>query len=410
MNTIDKSSFILPQQQQQKTNKNKKSNNSGGQHYYHVIPSKIDQNMSNTSQIYNNLTSNIVKSCQPYRQLHFVLNLSDNSNDGYGFVVAGNCPCYVKSVEDGSIAKQMGLKRGDLIISINNVNCCRATIKSVLLLIKQTSQKGSNFNGRMDIVIERKIKTSSKSQLKKDNNNNNIKTQGVKRAAVPQVASRRRHFMSKIFNFKPSSLWSLNCASSASSSKHHITITDLEKTVYSKKAQISKCDETLKCLNKKPSSSSTTTTTTTASSSTSSSSQIGGDTGYETISHHHNNIATENNGSDNDDFTINTVTDTINSYSYCGDVTVESNNLKVNTNKESAQIPKEQIEQFNEGRTQLIGQLLEIEADFVDYLSAGVSTFSRPLRGFFLQQQDYFHLFQNIEKVIYLSFRVCFIH
>lgn len=37
------------------------------------------------------------------------------------------------------------------------------------------------------------------------------------------------------------------------------------------------------------------------------------------------------------------------------------------------------------------------------YLSVAVSTFTRPLRGFFIKQQDYFNLFQNIEKILIIS-------
>jgi hypothetical protein len=44
-----------------------------------------------------------------------------------------------------------------------------------------------------------------------------------------------------------------------------------------------------------------------------------------------------------------------------------------------------------------------MEANFVAYLSVAVSTFTRPLRGFFIKQQDYFNLFQNIEKILIIS-------
>jgi hypothetical protein len=54
---------------------------------------------------------------------------------------------------------------------------------------------------------------------------------------------------------------------------------------------------------------------------------------------------------------------------------------------------------FDQARINLIGRLIDLESDFLNYMSNGVSTFSRPLRGFFLQQQDYFMLFQNIEKL-----------
>jgi hypothetical protein len=61
------------------------------------------------------------------------------------------------------------------------------------------------------------------------------------------------------------------------------------------------------------------------------------------------------------------------------------------------------MDKFNQIRTKLIGELIESEANFVSYLSMAVATFSRPLRGFFIQQQDYFTLFQNIEKILVIS-------
>jgi hypothetical protein len=101
-----------------------------------------------------------------------------------------------------------------------------------------------------------------------------------------------------------------------------------------------------------------------------------------------------------DDFEV---TMTVNSYSDCGDLTLDTT---------TAAEKKQRVrgggggggggggnERFNEMRTKLIGDLIEIEANFVSYLTMAVSAFSRPLRGFFMKQHDYFCLFQNIEKV-----------
>ena len=60
-------------------------------------------------------------------------------------------------------------------------------------------------------------------------------------------------------------------------------------------------------------------------------------------------------------------------------------------------------EKLNEYKTHLIGNLIKMEDNFVSYLNNAVSTFVRPLRGFFMKQQDYFCLFQNIEKILVIS-------
>lgn len=56
----------------------------------------------------------------------------------YGMVIGGYCPCHVERVVDGSVSFGAGVRRGDLIVRVNGVNCCRARLKSVLGLIRQT--------------------------------------------------------------------------------------------------------------------------------------------------------------------------------------------------------------------------------------------------------------------------------
>ncbi len=60
-------------------------------------------------------------------------------------------------------------------------------------------------------------------------------------------------------------------------------------------------------------------------------------------------------------------------------------------------------ERTNAVRVQLIENLLEMENSFINYLSIGVAQLARPLRGFLMKQQDYFVLFQNIEKILIIS-------
>ena len=73
-----------------------------------------------------------------------ILNKQINQPDEYGFTVAGYCPCHVEEIQENSIAFQAGLKKSDLIVKVNNVNCCRATLKTTLNLIKSSSTSGSS--------------------------------------------------------------------------------------------------------------------------------------------------------------------------------------------------------------------------------------------------------------------------
>lgn len=57
-----------------------------------------------------------------------------------GMTVAGYCPCHVEAVAEGSPAWRAGVRRADLILRVNGVNCCRARLKSVLALVKQASR------------------------------------------------------------------------------------------------------------------------------------------------------------------------------------------------------------------------------------------------------------------------------
>lgn len=57
-----------------------------------------------------------------------------------GMTVAGYCPCHVEAIAEGSPAWRAGVRRADLIVRVNGVNCCRARLKSVLALVKQASR------------------------------------------------------------------------------------------------------------------------------------------------------------------------------------------------------------------------------------------------------------------------------
>ena len=105
------------------------------------------------------------------------------------------------------------------------------------------------------------------------------------------------------------------------------------------------------------------------------------------------------------DFTIDTVVDTTNTYSQC-DLTMKQVTPLGPTTSTVRSKPQSAVrshEYCNDCRSQLIGQLIEMEANFVSSLSLAVATFARPLRGFFLKQQDFFTLFQNLEKILIIS-------
>lgn len=268
------------------------------------------------------------------------LTLHKDSSKGYGFTVAGYCPCHVQNIIDNSIAGRAGLQQSDLIIKINNVNCQRATLKSVLSLIKNstsdlflTVNRPTGFNKSRNCS---KLIAQSTSTVKK---------------------SKKTSYFGKLF--RPSK-W-LSCAAPITMTKinscstirsAHATNQTLNQTTYSKP----------------------------------SAKETSQDTGYDTLSAH----------DDSNDYTIETVTDTINSYSDC-DLTVAQRSMK------DFNIKVKVENTFNEERTQLIGDLIEMEANFVSFLSMSVATLARPLRGFFMQQKDYFTLFQNIEKILIIS-------
>ncbi|RNA31640.1 hypothetical protein BpHYR1_045905, partial [Brachionus plicatilis] len=71
------------------------------------------------------------------------------------FSIAGYCPCYVKEVTKDSSAELNGIKRGDLLIEINAVNCYRATVKTINSLLKPV-------DGKINLTIYRRLKNSEK--------------------------------------------------------------------------------------------------------------------------------------------------------------------------------------------------------------------------------------------------------
>jgi hypothetical protein len=66
------------------------------------------------------------------------LILKRTSSD-YGFTISGYCPCQVDKIEQDSIAIKAGLQIGDLIIKVNSNNVTRASIESIVKMIKNSN-------------------------------------------------------------------------------------------------------------------------------------------------------------------------------------------------------------------------------------------------------------------------------
>ena len=293
--------------------------------------------------------------------------ISDGSS--YGFTIAGYCPCYVESVNPNSIASDAGLRRGDLIMKVNSVTCFRGTLKSVLNLIKSSA-------GILTLTIHR--------------NHGTIKH-------LPKIShvvdsGKKKSGLKKLF-FKPS-MWfscagnkSINILKCAFNSESNRTLEKQENPKSSQQSLTqtstsSRCECCKQSMVKQQLSSQTPTVLNS------------GDTGYDSFDTLPKSKSIESLSSS--EVSIETVTNTENSYSQC-DLTVETKCPK------EIKYSQDLMNKCNETRTQMIGKLIELEESFVADLSKSVAAFSRPLRGFFIKQNDYFTLFQNIEKILVIS-------
>jgi hypothetical protein len=268
---------------------------------------------------------------------------SDHQQSTFGLTIAGYCPCYIESVQENSTAFKAGLRRSDLIMKINNTNCCRATLKTTLNLIKSSSPLLLTVY-RLSGNTHLKRSSCHQSQVQKEKNN-------------------KQNILSKLSNW-----WKFQSCSSTGTSSSKNNQKDTSFYCDSIAMKTAATQSTLNC----------------------------GDTGYESLSRQCSSDL-QTNQTNEDDFTIETVTNTTNSYSDY-DLTIDHHEKQKNT-KQTINIE----EKLNESKTRLIGNLIKMEDNFVSYLNNAVSTLVRPLRGFFMKQQDYFCLFQNIEKILVIS-------
>jgi hypothetical protein len=351
---------------------------------------------------------------EQFEKITLTLRLSHDStansttSTNYGFIIAGYCPCHVENVLENSVAERAGVRKGDLIIKINDTNCCRARIKTLLALIKPSSA--------LKLQVHRPL-PSSVTINSRSKRNVIIKYDTSRMLARKTVALRKPETKRKttgIFNKLFAKSW-LSCAarpladllhggcvsvppnnennnnnsrvetekcatSNLSGSKtvpHIIESTSQYESCMREFSAISRSDS------KKHQIKSAVSTT---------------DTGYESLSRFDSaKIINQTGVDETDDLTIDTVTNTLNSYSNYDMTVTESQRSR--HNRPVVAVASDP----DEPRTQLIGELIELEANFVTFMSQAVATFSRPLRGFFMKQQDYFTLFQNIEKIAVIS-------
>lgn len=324
-----------------------------------------------------------------YEQIELCLTPSQD----YGFIIAGYCPCHVETVVENSIAFNACLQKGDLIMKVNDVNCCRARIKSILSLVKQNSNTGLKLTVyRRFMGIKRPSKVCSTSNLK------------IQLSKQIETKSKNIKLLAKLL--RPS-MW-LSCAQPSNTTMSNTFISEQLPNAQENQTKCSSLAEsnneyvmcTRECCKYSNNRVNSTEKIVKSDSAV--------DTGYETLSRYNETSerVVRSSESSNDDFSIDTVTNTTNSYSEC-DLTTEQAVKTVRFIQEN-NITKRKpnnldAEKFNQARTKLIGDLIELEANFVSYLSLAVATFSRPLRGFFIKQQDYFCLFQNIEKILVIS-------
>lgn len=116
--------------------------------WYHLLPfnygikkhlkcKQSEQHEQNTSDPEKHV-ANVNKDLVGLKKLRFAV---ERASEGFGFTLTGSCPCYVSKVEQDKPAARSGLKPGDFIATINNVNVSRASRETVVKLIKNTKHQ-----------------------------------------------------------------------------------------------------------------------------------------------------------------------------------------------------------------------------------------------------------------------------
>ena len=97
------------------------------------------QQQQNDQQPLQQLTD-VNKDILGLTKLKFYIERNEVTND-FGFTISGSCPCVVSKVDPEKDAFSKGLRPGDYIVKIHDINVSRATCESVVKLIKNCKAK-----------------------------------------------------------------------------------------------------------------------------------------------------------------------------------------------------------------------------------------------------------------------------
>ncbi|XP_064653194.1 uncharacterized protein LOC135503498 isoform X2 [Lineus longissimus] len=123
--------------------------------YQHVSRKVVKRKSS--LQAYERLSERI---CEPERKV--LLERASKEQD-FGFHIKGSEPVFISTIESGTIAEEAGVQVGEIIVSVNGVNCMEATRDEVIeLMLKEPSKvvlELSKSNRNPDDASEEPIMT-----------------------------------------------------------------------------------------------------------------------------------------------------------------------------------------------------------------------------------------------------------
>lgn len=127
------------------------SHDSAEPHWYHLLPESIGISKHfrchRSKLASSNHLTEINKDLQGMEKVAIHITRK-SENESYGFTVSGNCPCTIGKVDVTKQAYHNGLRPGDHISALKDINVSRATCDSVVKLIK-------SFKTSFDIEVYR---------------------------------------------------------------------------------------------------------------------------------------------------------------------------------------------------------------------------------------------------------------
>ena len=357
------------------SNKHRKGNNNSTQ-----LNTEMQRDTTTTRPRNVRFNGSLYELVETRLAVHPLIAHSSASTPG-SFFIDGYCPSHIRATLNSDAGAELwraGLRPNDLLIKIDAINCCRATHKTIRSILKRQAKLS------VDHTVVLTLYRSSTPR-------HTVSTSSTTTAATKQQAKQpKQPLFAKLF--KSSSAW-LSCA--ASSMRSHSTTTEAADKPHDLTFAYTPAAHFVHSPSSTSSSAATSTSSLASAASTSDNAGglvavlAEGDTGYETISSHHRSIAQpaiveeqDANGGGG------------------GEDEADEDTLAAACCSRHEQSHRHELD---EERTRLIGSLIELEAEFVAYMSEAVATFTRPLRGFFIKQSDYFTLFQNTEKLLIIS-------